>query len=164
MQYIVLRDEQEFAIEVDETSPNLYSISIDGEQFAVEAFALDGTALSLRFGNHQYWAHVDNNSVTLAGHRVAAEVLDLRHMALRRAQADAQQAGGPAAIVSPMAGKVAAVLVSEGQEVAEGEGLLVVEAMKMENELRAPKAGVVRALSALVGAQVDLGATLCRVE
>ena len=71
---------------------------------------------------------------------------------------------GPAVISSPMPGKVVAVLVEEGQEVEEGQGLVVVEAMKMENELQSPRAGVVKGLSAEEGVAVDGGASLCTIE
>jgi len=67
---------------------------------------------------------------------------------------------GPQRIDSPMPGKVVRVLVKQGDTVAEGQGLVVVEAMKMENELKSPKAGVVRELHAQEGQPVEAGAKL----
>jgi 3-methylcrotonyl-CoA carboxylase alpha subunit len=71
---------------------------------------------------------------------------------------------GDGAILAPMPGKVIAVDVAEGQEVAAGERLLVLEAMKMEHALTAPFAGLVAELSAKVGQQVQVEALLARVE
>lgn len=63
-----------------------------------------------------------------------------------------------------MPGKIVRVLARDGQEVAEGTGLLVMEAMKMENEIRSPRAGIVRGVSVREGQAVETGATLCVLE
>lgn len=84
-----------------------------------------------------------------------------------RERAKAGGAGGgsgPAKVLSKMPGRVVKVLVAEGDMVAEGQGLLVLEAMKMQNEIGAPGAGVVRGLSVKEGDIVTAGAPLCRVE
>jgi len=75
-----------------------------------------------------------------------------------------KKAGGPARITAPMPGKLVRVLVEPGQDVAAGEGLVVVEAMKMENELRAPKAGRVKDVPVKEGQAVEAGALLVVVE
>ena len=68
------------------------------------------------------------------------------------------------AVVAPMTGRLAALDVAEGDAVAQGQRLAVVEAMKMEHALTAPFAGRVRDLSAKAGDQVEMGARLMRVE
>ena len=73
-------------------------------------------------------------------------------------------AHGPAKVQAPMPGKVVRVLVLPNQEVTAGQGLLVMEAMKMENELRAPRAGIVREIKAVEGQAVETGALLVIVE
>lgn len=75
-----------------------------------------------------------------------------------------KSAGGPAKILSAMPGRVVKVLVNEGQEVQQGDGLLVLEAMKMQNEITAPRAGVVRGLSVNEEDVVAAGELLARVE
>jgi biotin carboxyl carrier protein len=95
---------------------------------------------------------------------IGVEVVDLRTMRLRKAAEVTGGLAGPAQVSAPMPGKVVDILVEEGQEVQEGEGLLVVEAMKMENELKSPKTGVVRRLTATLGAAVESGVVLCVIE
>jgi biotin carboxyl carrier protein len=73
------------------------------------------------------------------------------------------EAVGPLEIVAPMPGKIARVLVKEGEEVNRGQGLLVIEAMKMQNELRAPRAGRVERVYMAEGRGVESGARLMRL-
>ena len=68
------------------------------------------------------------------------------------------------AVASPMQGTIVKVAVEEGQEVAEGDVVVVIEAMKMEQPLKAHKAGVVTGLDASVGASVTNGAVLCEIK
>jgi biotin carboxyl carrier protein len=74
-----------------------------------------------------------------------------------------KRATGPARLTAPMPGKVVRVLVEKGQEVKAGASLVVVEAMKMENELRAPRAGRVVELPVREGQAVESGALLAIV-
>lgn len=74
------------------------------------------------------------------------------------------QAGARATVVAPMPGKVARVLVEVGAQVAAGDGLVVVEAMKMQNELKSPQAGTVVEIHAVEGATVNAGTPLVIVE
>ena len=90
------------------------------------------------------------------------EILDERRLRLRRA-AGKFTLEGPQRVDAPMPGKVVRVLVKQGDEVQEGQGLVVVEAMKMENELKSPKAGVVKELHAQEGQAVEAGARLAVV-
>ena len=72
--------------------------------------------------------------------------------------------GGMTRLESPMAGRVTKVLVRVGEAVAGGQGLVVVEAMKMENELRAPRAGTVTDVRVADGASIDAGTILVVIE
>ena len=82
----------------------------------------------------------------------------------RRAAAGGFSAEGRQVICAPMPGKIVKVLVKAGDEVQEGQGLVVVEAMKMENELKSPKAGKVVELTAKEGTTVENNAKLVVVE
>src|SRR5207342_2925503 len=68
------------------------------------------------------------------------------------------------AVTSPMQGTIVKVVVDEGQEVAEGDTVVVIEAMKMEQPLKAHKAGTVTGLQAEVGATVTNGAVICEIK
>lgn len=100
----------------------------------------------------------------LDGHRYDAEALDSRARAIRDMQASVAKPAGPAPLRAPMPGLIVQLRVKVGDTIAAGDGLVVMEAMKMENELRAPAAGVVRAVHVTVGAAVEKGALLVELE
>jgi len=83
---------------------------------------------------------------------------------LRGAASASAHADGAARIVAPMPGKVVRVLVAEGASVEAGAGIIVVEAMKMQNEMKAPKAGIVATLNVEVGTTVNGGDVLAVIE
>ena len=74
------------------------------------------------------------------------------------------RAAGPAAVSAPMPGKVVRILAAEGEEVSQGQGLVVVEAMKMQNELGSPKSGRIRSVRVVEGQAVNAGEPLVLVE
>ena len=130
--------------DVCEVEPGVYSILIDGCSYEVK----------IESGVEGYFAGVN-------GRRYAIQVRDPRRLSRTGGEF---QAAGRQKIASPMPGKVLRVLVKEGEEVAAGQGLLVVEAMKMQNDIRSPKAGRVAAIRAVEGATVAGGETLAEVE
>jgi biotin carboxyl carrier protein len=87
-------------------------------------------------------------------------VMDERTRHIRSLTAGSTGARGPAPLRAPMPGLVVRVLVESGQEVAVGAGVVVLEAMKMENELKAPSAGVVGAIRVGAGEPVEKGQVL----
>ena len=97
--------------------------------------------------------------VEILGIRHEAEVVDPRRKALRLAES-----GGAAVIKTAMPGRVVRTLVEAGQQVHKGTPVVVVEAMKMENELKAPKDGVVRRVAVSAGQLVESGAVLVELE
>jgi biotin carboxyl carrier protein len=103
-------------------------------------------ALTVHVGTHQY-------DVT---------VVDPKR--LRSAHSAGAHAHGAAEIVAPMPGKVVRVLVEAGAQVEAGAGIVVVEAMKMQNEMKAPKAGTVISINAVVGVTVNAGDVLAVIE
>jgi biotin carboxyl carrier protein len=92
--------------------------------------------------------------------RYVVELRDPRRWS--RAGSDIE-AEGPQEIVAPMPGKIVKLLVTEGQEVDRGQGLLVIEAMKMQNELRAPRAGRIERVYMEEGRGVETGVRLMRL-
>jgi pyruvate carboxylase subunit B len=98
------------------------------------------------------------------GFRYEVEALDERSRTIRDLSAASGVAAGPAPLIAPMPGLVVRVNVTEGDEVAAGQGLVVMEAMKMENELRAPAAGRVSRVHATAGTAVEKGTVLVELE
>jgi biotin carboxyl carrier protein len=100
--------------------------------------------------------------VFLHGREYDIKVIDPKR--LRSGQASAAHEHGSAEVVSPMRGKIVRVLVEQGSQVEAGDGIVVVEAMKMQNEMKSPKAGLVVSLSAEAGATVNAGDVLAVIE
>lgn len=100
----------------------------------------------------------------LDGHRIEVEALDERTRAIRALSGAAEAPSGPAPLVAPMPGLVVRVHVAVGDSVQPGAPLVVMEAMKMENELRAQAAGTVRAVHATAGTAVEKGALLIELD
>ena len=100
-------------------------------------------------------------SVVFAAGTIALEALDPFRDSVRRGKGGA---GGKRTLTAPIPGRVLEVRVAEGDTVVAGQPVIVVEAMKMANELRAPVAGRVTKISATVGAPVDAGAPLLVIE
>jgi biotin carboxyl carrier protein len=172
MLYVAVVDGVERQVEITAQGADQFTIFIDDERFELSARQIDANTLSIITAAEEAYeatfavdgATQDVTQVYLGDAAVDVAVYDLRRQALRQAEAAVSAQDGPARILTPMPGKVVAVLVEEGQSVQAGAGLVVVEAMKMENELRAPKDGVVRQLKAQVGAAVDSGAVLLVIE
>ncbi len=162
MKYIVDVHGERVTVELDGTQA-----VVDGERVEVSLSSIEGTPVRLlRIGEevHRLVARRGETrgcwALDLDGRRVEAEALDERMRAIRDLTAAAAAASGPAPLMAPMPGLVVRVSVGVGDTVSAGQGLVVVEAMKMENELRASVAGVVTAVLAIPGQAVDKGALL----
>lgn len=94
--------------------------------------------------------------------RYSAEVNDPRSLKSRRAQGGTEK--GPARLTAPMPGKVVRIISPEGTEIEAGHGVIVVEAMKMQNELKSPKKGLVKKILVAEGATVNAGDPLAVIE
>jgi len=136
-------DQIEHVANVTIARPGVYSILIEGRSY---------DALVERTEEHVV--------VTIDGGHFEVEVRDPREWSRKSAPAGR----GAATLTSPMPGKVIRVLVAPGDPVEVGQGLLVVEAMKMQNEIKTPKSGKVRSLAVREGATVTAGETLATIE
>jgi pyruvate carboxylase subunit B len=103
-------------------------------------------------------------SLWVGGYRLDVEALDERSKVIRELSGDRDKETGPAPIIAPMPGLIVRVNANVGDEVHAGRGLVVMEAMKMENELRATSAGRVKAILAQPGTAVEKGAKLVELE
>jgi biotin carboxyl carrier protein len=117
---------------------------------------------SVLAGGRSYAARsLSNGEVSVNGRVYRVEIFDPRSMRGRRSAAGSE---GRQTIAAPMPGRVIRVLIEAGQEVEEGQGLIVVEAMKMQNEMKSPKAGRVVEVKAAAGATVAAGEILAVIE
>jgi biotin carboxyl carrier protein len=167
--YVALLDggKREVPVEVRRLGPGQYEVKLHGKVHVVDAFRHDYGTLSLIVDTASYSAMLDwrdtKVNVRLRHAVIPLELLDEKKLRLRRA-AGRFTAEGRQAVSSPMPGKVVKVLVKVGDVVRRGQALVVVEAMKMENELRSPKDGKVVELHASEGQAVEGNAKLCVVE
>lgn len=141
---------------------------VNQQPFRVDLQNLDGhAAYSLLVNYRSYETHVEplgdgECRVVVAGRPYRARLVDERQPAVVTALSYATDK--PLPVAAPLPGLLAEVRVTEGQHVAEGDVVAVLESMKMHLELRAPRAGVVRGLQALAGRDVALGEVLMVVE
>jgi biotin carboxyl carrier protein len=142
---------------------------IDGRHYEVEVRELTGGRYLLIVGSNVYKCRVDTKrdarnsyEVVVRGKAYDISVVDPKR--LRSAQSSGAHDHGVAEIVSPMPGKIVRILVEAGARVEAGAGIVVVEAMKMQNEMKAPKAGVVVSINAEAGATVNAGDVLAVIE
>jgi biotin carboxyl carrier protein len=138
---------------------------LDGRAFEIDAVLARRDVLSLRIGDKAYEIKSERVGEDLhlwvGSTRFAVELRDPRSLRSRNRSSDDH---GPRKIVAPMPGKVVRLLVREGDEVALGAGIAVMEAMKMQNEIKSPKKGAVQKILVAVGAAVNPGDVLAIVE
>lgn len=157
--------ERQLEIEKPSETGQPYGFSLDGRQAQADIREIVPGVYSILLGHRNFEIKIDNgeNGYTAAvnGRRFEITVRDPRK--LFRGGAGVADAG-PQKLTAPMPGKVVRVLVEEGQEVESGQGIVVVEAMKMQNEIKSPKTGVVKTISVKQGGSVSAGQVLAIVQ
>ena len=148
---------------------NTVVAEIDGRPYKVEVHNSGKGEYLIRRGVQVYSCRVEIGGnqpglfkVHTRGTDFAVALVDPRR--LRSAQTAGQHDHGSARIVALMPGKVVRLLVEVGAQVEAGAGIVVVEAMKMQNEMKSPKAGVVTSLHAAPGSTVNAGDVLAEIE
>jgi pyruvate carboxylase subunit B len=165
MKYFVRIGEQDQEIVIDGDAMQLngarvraYLEDVPGVPF--QLLSIDGTVhrvIARRVERGVYDLSID-------GHRITVEALDERARVIRELGGAARKTAGPAHLLAPMPGLIVRVNVKEGDEVRPGQGLVVMEAMKMENELRASGPGRVMRVAVSTGSAVEKGALLLELE
>ncbi len=167
MKYVVKVGDTDVAVDLEGAV-----LSVDGEP-SVEAriSEVEGTPVRMVTINHEVHRVIARRGATrgqytlwVDGFRYEVEALDERSRAIRALSGAGAAATGPAPLVAPMPGMIVRIGVSVGDVVQPGQGLVVMEAMKMENELRATSAGTVKAILAEPGTAVEKGAILLELE
>jgi biotin carboxyl carrier protein len=155
------------AIDVEPLGNGLYAVTLEGRRYELDSLVLPHGAVSMIVEHHSYNVDFEDRGdevgVLVRGEVLRVDIADERRLRMRAATA-AFQAEGTQVLTAPMPGKIVKVFVAVGDEVQEGQGLVVVEAMKMENELKAPKAGTVTEVHAKEGTAVENGAKLLVIE
>lgn len=166
MKYYVRIDGEEHVVLLEADGAH-----IDGEDVAASLGVVDGTPVrTVTVGNVVHRVVVRRNSgcgtytLWVDGFRFEVEALDERMRSIRELAGASAGPAGPRPLVAPMPGLIVRVNVSVGDAVQAGQGLVVMEAMKMENELRAQAAGRVKAILSSPGTAVEKGATLIELE
>ena len=156
-------DGRTFRVEVQADRGGRYTVSVDGTPLEIEVSGTKGSLTSLLVGRDSHEVGLEARpggfTVLLPGETVAVDLAP----AARGASAPLLRAHGEARLTAPMPGRVVRVLCAQGADVAAGQGLVVIEAMKMENEIRAPRDGRVRELVVREGQAVETGALLAVV-
>lgn len=156
MKYFATLDDHTYEIEIRSES----EIVVDGRNLTVNFESMANQPVySLLLGNESYEAYVSESQsglqVLLRGKLYEIEVEEERQRRLRQASGVAPPAGGEFHLKAPMPGLVVAVPVTEGQSVERGDHLVILESMKMQNELRAPRAGVIQRVRVGAGERVE---------
>jgi pyruvate carboxylase subunit B len=164
-----------------------YTVTVNGSDSVVELdgenVLLDGASARVRLGEaddgperiltvgedvHRVFVRPGDTrgryTLWVDGFRFEVEALDERSRAIRELSAATTAPKGPAPLVAPMPGMIVRINVNEGDVVKPGQGLVVMEAMKMENELRASAGGAVRRVLVAPGTAVEKGALLLEME
>ena len=162
MKYFVTVNGREHEVEVVERSGEL-EVGVDGQALELDYEEVDRLGQVALFSQGRSWGmsiEGDEYNVlaTIAGHQYEVEIEDERERAAHAAEREA--AGGGGAIESVMPGVVVQLLVQVGDSVEEGRPLLILEAMKMQNEIAAPSEGVVEAIHVTEGQVIESGVRL----
>jgi pyruvate carboxylase subunit B len=166
MKYTVTVNGSEIVVDLDGEN-----VRLDGASAPVRLAEADGSPeriLTVGDDVHRVFVRPGDTrgryTLWVDGFRFEVEALDERSRAIRELSAATTAPKGPAPLVAPMPGMIVRINVVEGDVVKPGQGLVVMEAMKMENELRAPAAGRVRAVHATPGSAVEKGTLLIELE
>lgn len=167
MAFIAKLGERDYTVEIEEIDKSLYRLSIDGNEFLVDGQRTGLSNYSLIIDKRSFEVDVDVSEdeyrVLVDGRTYHIRLVDERRMRLGALQSGIE-AQGRQEVSVPMPGKVVAVLVNEGDRVEKGQGLVIVEAMKMENEVRSPINGEIKEIRTKAGETVDARKILVVVE
>lgn len=136
-------DNRDFPVDVLRVGPHLYSLLLDGRSYEIDVLEMEEASL-----------------VLVNGQPFRVEIQRERELGGRSRRKKATAEASEQTVIAPMPGKVVTLLVKPGDVVRAGDGIVVVEAMKMENELKATHPGVVQRIHVSPGSVVEKGAPL----
>ena len=164
MIYEITIDEKNYRVELNRVDGR-WDCRLDGKPVEIDAVLTRRDVLSILIHGKAYEIKRERSATDLhlwvGSARYGVQLRDPRSL---RSRAGADDGKGPRKLLAPMPGKIIRVLAPENSAVEAGQGVLVVEAMKMQNEIKSPKKGVVRKMVATEGANVNAGDVLAVVE
>jgi len=161
MKYITTINGNEYQVELLEDG----RVLVNGEEYDTDVETLGSGVVSMIVNNRSYEAAVasperDQWEILLNGEIYQARVQDERAYRLAKARGELDADTGEVPTKSPMPGVIVSVQVSEGEAIVKGQTLVILESMKMENELKATRDGIIVAIKTSAGASVEKGAVL----
>ncbi len=169
MKLIAELNQEKHAVEITRGDGLTLTARIDGRAYELEASEPEPNVYLLKHENRIYQIFVSPNkksdepyAVSVGNQNYEIKIFDPKR--LRGTAASGEQAEGASEIKTAMPGKVVRVLVKVGAEIKQGDGVLVVEAMKMQNEMKSPKDGIVKEIRFAEGATVNAGDVLAVIE
>lgn len=165
MKYITTVNDKEFLIEIlDE-----HRLAVNGRVFQVDFDSIHGQPVfSLLLDGRSFEGFVysgeEQLEVLLMGRQFPVKVEDEREKRLRAAAGSSVSEAGEFYLKSPMPGMVVSIPIAEGQAVEKGQVLVLLESMKMQNELKAPRAGTIHRIRVRAGESVEQKQTLLSVQ
>ncbi len=155
MKYVTIINDQKFEIEID----NNGRVFLNGKERAVDFLPLDENLYSIVANNESYEIVVEERDgetqVLMRGKLYSGKVMDERALLMASRAGGLGEDTGEISIRAPMPGLVVAVPVEEGQEVKKGQTVVILESMKMQNELKAPRDGTVHRIGVTAGQSVE---------
>lgn len=164
MNYSVRVGEENFSIKTLKTGESL--VELNGAPARVAWHRIRGNLYSLHWNDEVFTVQIDAHSgeVRLGSHFFEVHVEDERVAALKKLQSSAQSESALTTIKAPMPGLIVRMEIAKGETVQKGQGLLVIEAMKMENEIKSPVAGTVTEIMVASRMAVEKGAPLLQIK
>ncbi len=162
MKYVTIINERRYEIEID----NAGMVLVDGEARDVDFLNLGGSLFSVITENRSFEAVIDDDddkiAVMMTGRLFEAQVLDERAQLMM--QRRGAQTSGSGDVHAPMPGLIVEVAAEQGASVAQGDTLIILESMKMQNELKSPADGMVSAIHVEAGQAVDKNDLLVEIK
>jgi biotin carboxyl carrier protein len=166
MVYDVTINGKSYRLELAREADGRWQCLLDGHKIQIDAALTRRDVLSLLIDGKAYEINRERTKTDIylwvGSVRYAAELHDPRSLRSHKDGAGGEE--GPKKLVAPMPGKVVRILVAEKAEVEAGQGIVVVEAMKMQNEIKSPKKGIVQKIAAAEGMNVSAGDVLAIVQ
>lgn len=166
MHYLANIDGVDHEVEVEDLATGGLRLRLGEQEFEVDLRRVGAGSYSVLLGDRVYDFQVshENEQFVLASRRSVSRITILDQAHRRRAAGAGAQSGGRIELKAMMPGRVVTLLITPGDEVLADQGVLTIEAMKMENELKAPRAGKLVEIKVVAGQTVEKGEVLAIIE